>query len=287
MHLPLPRAVGAYTVVRTTKTITTSAAAMLLGPFTEFDTTHNLDRWSNVCAIEDVDATLAINATTNAKVHVFAELQDASFSRSKVTPAAYSVQVLNGNALQTTSGVIVAGRARTVPQPAGSTVTWNAYMGGLSSYNQPRLMSAAKLALRGVQADLIPNNMAQLANFLGINDRTDESVLTYTVGPQPAGFAPLFISNPGAVELTLLVTCEWRVRFDPMDPAQATHREYGVTPDNVFANIINRMAAMGNGVLDIVERTAQTGEFIQRMAGAVQNSRRALTAGRATLALMG
>ena len=47
-----------------------------------------------------------------------------------------------------------------------------------------------------------------------------------TLGDALPGFAPIVVCNPEGIELYLLVCCEWRVRFDPTNPTQATQGKW-------------------------------------------------------------
>lgn len=82
----------------------------------------------------------------------------------------------------------------------------------------------------------------------------------------PDGFGPLFCFNPSGVTLDYLVTCEWRVRFDPANPAQATHTHHPAAPDRTWSNLLKNMEAEGNGVKDIVEMVADVGNAAKEFA---------------------
>lgn len=262
-HLSLPRPVGAYTVVRTTQVIATSNHSIILGPFQVFDSTFNNQRWTNVCAVSSVDSSLPINNPTNMHRHVFDQMNMSatSWAQSTLTPAAFSVQIINSEALQATTGAVLAGRAKTMPKIRNDTRSWDTYMTELIGYNQPRVCMAAKLALRGVQADLIPFNMSALADFRQVSQYNENPGVTFdVVQPDLSGFAPVFVRNPGGILLTYLVTCEWRVRFDPSNPAQATHSRHPCSSDQHWENCISALEAGANGVVDIAEKVARVGQ---------------------------
>merc|ERR1711964_554575 len=126
-------------------------------------------------------------------------------------PAAFSVQIMNPNALQTTSGIVYAGRSRQMVGLANKTDTWTQLANELVSYSNPRLMSAGKLALRGVQIDAVPFDMNAMSDF---ETRFASLAGPYTNSDESFRFdamAPIYVYNPEAIVLQYLVCCEWRV----------------------------------------------------------------------------
>lgn len=284
-HLPLPRAVGPYTIVRTTQVVTSNKPLQLFGPVLD----RAGSRWSDICGIAFNTIGNQLGAANNVTLSKFSSIRgNASWSGAQVTPAAFSVQIMNPNALQTTSGIVYIGRIRTALKPSETlTKTAQDLADQLVSYNNPRLCSAAKLAFRGVQVDLVPFNMSELANFTAIDDPT---FTQYGAGsPDPYGFAPMFVYNPNTISLQFLVCCEWRVRFDPSNPAQATHEHHPPATESVWAQAQHAAEAVGNGVVDIADRVANVGQAIYRGAAGAYGAMRgvqALRAGAGALALM-
>lgn len=284
-HLPLPRPTGPYTVIRTTQLITSDYKLLLLGP--TYDGPKG--RWTNAAAYGYVDSAKAGSATNNLYVFPFASMAGATWNGAQVTPAAYSVQLMNPQALQTTSGIVYAGRLRTsykISENVGTT--GDAIANQFISYNNPRLLAAAKLAFRGVQIDAVPFNMSDLADF---TVRDVESATTFTGSStmnDNTGFAPIFVYNPQAIQLQYLVCCEWRVRFDPSNPAQASHVQHTNAPESIWMRCLHGAEALGNGVVDIADRVAETGNAVfNATAGAYRAGRgmRALGMGMSQLAL--
>lgn len=283
-HLPLPRAVGPYSIVRTTQVLQTNKVAMCFGPF--YDRSEG--RWSDLCGITFNNENQTIGNAGNVNVIKFDSIRsNGSWTGTQATPAAFSVQVMNPNALQTTSGIVYIGRIRT-------SLKWSEDLGTavkakfmqFINYNNPRLCSAAKLAFRGVQVDLVPYNMSELANFTGIDD---PSFTQYgAASANPYGFAPMLIYNPQGIDLQFLICCEWRVRFDPSNPAQATHEIHPPATESMWAQAQHAAEALGNGVIDIADRVANTGQAIYNAAGAAYGAVRGVRAlrGAAQLALM-
>lgn len=269
-HLPLPRPIAPYSVVRTTRTFKTSNALMFFAPVRDGG-----DNWTNVCALGWINDTLACNAVNNAERFVFTMGGSVSgWEDSEVAPHAFTVQVMNGNALQTTAGIMSGAVCSTQLSLAGKgALPVQGFAGELISYNKPRLMSAGKLALRGVKADLPPSDMSELANFTVINEEAD---VVFTMGTNLAnetfdGFLPAFIYNPtvgGAPgpELTYFVTCEWKVRFSPGNPAMAAHRLHKPGTMAQWDSAIKSVASIGSGIRDIAVEVAETGEAIASTA---------------------
>lgn len=279
-HLPLPRPTGPYTVIRTTQLVTSNDPLVLLGP--QIDTATGL--WSNITGWSIVDDTKPWSDANNSRRLAFDSMNNASWSAAQVTPAAFSAQIMNPGALQTTSGIVYAGRLRTafkVRDRRGTTGKANAVQ--FISYNNPRLLAAAKLAFRGVQVDNVPFNMSELANFTEFTAYSNDALEGLgATGADFAGFAPQFIYNPQKIDLQLLVCCEWRVRFNPSNPAQASHIQHTHAPESFWMRCLHTAEAMGNGVIDIADRVAETGNAVfNASAGAYRAGRglKALTSG--------
>lgn len=262
-HLPLPRAIGPYTVIRTTQVVSNGNNVLtVFGPFWDRDTA----RWTDLCGLNFKDKAKTVGDNGNVVPLKFGQFAGSGWNAATVVPAAFSVQVMNPNALQTTSGIVYIGRIRTslkLSEDLSDKIEDLANL--LVSYNNPRLCSAAKLAFRGVQVDLVPFNMSELANFTPISSPTFSQYGANT--PNPVGFAPMFIYNPSGLELQFLVAGEWRTRFDPGNPAQATHVYHAPPNESIWHKAQMTMEAMGNGVIDIADRIANTGQAVYNAMG--------------------
>jgi len=263
-HLPLPRAIGPYTVVRTTQIISFNQGLQLFGPV--FD--RGASKWSNLCSIGFSDLNANINGTGKTVTNAFSSMVSTSWNGCQITPAAFSLQLMNPNPLQTTSGIIYIGRVRTAYKPSEDLNTKvNDLANELVNYNNPRLCSAGKMALRGVQVDCVPFNMNELSNFTPLSQ---PSFSTYGQGsPNPTGFAPIFVYNPNTIQLQALVCCEWRVRFDPSNPAQATHMHHPPASESAWAMAQRYAESIGNGVVDIADKVASSGQAVYQAMGAM------------------
>ncbi len=270
-HLPLPRAVGGYTVIRTTDIINTPRVAMLFGcfkgPGSEFTETVWLDTIAVGNASND-PATLdeGIGADTggglgNAHFYGSTALAASAINSAKMVPAAITIQIMNGEALQVADGIAYVGRSKTVLDLMGDTRSWNTVMKELVSYSAPRLCSGGKLSLRGVQVNAIPNNMSVLSDFVPRrNAANDRQIWTEATFPMDfEGFGPIFVYNPDAINLKYLVTIEWRMRFDPLNPAYAGHTVHQPASEGTWSKVIGEAESLGNGVRDIADVAADIG----------------------------
>lgn len=272
-HMPLPRAVGPYSVVRTTQTITTSAAVNIIGTFVDINRTGGeSERWCDVCLLNDVSAGSAINAAGNARFNGMSLMAGTGWQNCTLCPAAVTVQIINSKAVSAADGIAKIGRMRFIPDLINDARTWEDFGDQAVGYNFPRLCSGGKLALRGVKVDAVPFNMSKLSDFTPLENSAAglggfPFTMTYNaaVALRPEGFAPIMIvmdskmSEAGGLEL--LVTIEWRVRFDPGNPAQGTHTRWPVAADSTWGSMIAAMEAAGHGCVDIAEDVAEIGAF--------------------------
>jgi hypothetical protein len=286
-HLPLPRAVGGYTIIRTTDIINTSSPAMLFGCFKGPGLEFTETTWTTSVAVSPrgnptnswVGLTQPIGdaaAPGNSYFYSSEALAATALNGARMVPAAITVQVMNGDALQTTNGIAYIGRSKTVLDLMGDARSWDTVMKQLVSYSAPRLCSAGKLALRGVQVNAVPNNLSVLSDFVprrikdtGTYTWTENAGGTAAYADQDIeGFAPIFIYNPDNIALKYLVTIEWRVRFDPFNPAYAGHSQHMPASEATWASAVQNEENKGSGVTDIVEDIAELG-VAAAMMGAI------------------
>lgn len=267
-HLPLPRAVGPYLTVRTTKRFSSDSTVIIFGCFTSDLVTGPRKNWTNIAAVESNDSTLAINANGNSFFHCY---ETAGFGKnSTLTPSAITVQVMNPDAIGKTTGICYGGRSDTQLPFGGSTLTWNALGENFLQFQRPRLMSAGKLALRGVQASSYPMNMSMLADFTPLSTYGDGNI-TWTNTVNPVGFAPIVwfaptISTEDKPKYEFLVTCEWRCRFDITEAASAAHVHHPVASDSLWNHLMKLDISKGPSMEDISDVVANIG----KLAGAAR-----------------
>jgi len=279
-HVPLPRAVGDYTVIRTTEVISASNEFNLFGPIRNGATAVGQpDSWSNMFAIQTKDGhtngNYPINSSGNTSRKAFSAMSSPAWAEARLTPAAFTVKIMNPEALQTTSGIVYVGRARQMLNPGGTTRQWADIANELVSYSSPELCAAGRLALRGVKIDAVPYDMNALADFRNLRQDVTTDFTWSSDALMFDGFAPIFVYNPNNVDLQIMVCCEWRVRFDPSNPAYATHVYHRPSTAGYWDRVQRVGSALGNGVMDLAEKTAP--QLMMNMAQkAVQNYGRSL-----------
>lgn len=310
-HLALPRPVGPYTVIRLTSTFSTMDPLVLIGAFR-----HNSgdlsrpdegtarfysqeDEWSTVtalsCPSEEMFKPMAGNvgsgsATDAAAFHFYQQSGLAALKKNcQITPSAITVQVMNQNSLQTTSGLCYAA---VTPLEANYSNHGGAQTGysigqNMVSFMKPRLLTLPKLALGGVCAHSHPLDMNDISEFKEIGDTTcsgakilpsnkytwgmphvdstSESTYENAVDISTCGWAPIMFYRPDAVDtqgpvthdkLTFQVTTEYRVRFDLTNVASATHRMHTPAPMTTYTHMIKNAVASLPGILENVAEIA-------------------------------
>jgi hypothetical protein len=251
-HVPLPIATGGYTTVRSSQIISTTSKFGLVGP-----TRDKFDNWTTICALTAVNSAAAVNAANNTTAHVFDGMTSSGWGAAKIVPAACSAQIINPEAPNTTVGTVFLGRAKQIVDFAGQTVTWDSKANELISGSAPRMLSATRLANHGVQIDCVPGDMTALGDFRQI-DVVAGGAFTYdgSSGRDFDGMMPLFFYNPNQVNLQILVCFEWRVRFDPANPAYNSHYLHQASTPGYWERVLEYAEATGNGALDIAQRVA-------------------------------
>ena len=261
-HLPLPRAVAPYLVVRTTRVFEppSNAGLSLFGPMYH----RSAGNWSNAMVMSTRlnYTTSTIGDVDNWSLGAFASMASGAWSAATATPSAFSMQIMNPTNLQNASGTLFAGRVKNKFNLSDMVLsqTVEGVANNLVAFTTPRIIAAGKLSLRGVQIDAVPNNMNALSDFTPVYLATEgNTTMGTSFEPLFDGFNPLFVFNPDNIRYKAICTCEWRVRFDPSNPAHSAARMHKPATENMWADTINAMVAAGNGVVDIVERVANSG----------------------------
>jgi hypothetical protein len=235
---------------------------MIFGTFKRpEDVADRAGEWSNTVAVGSVDDTKNINdATANAYLYNSPlSFNTVGSSMATAVPSAITVQILNPEALQTTNGVIYAGIMSTQAAIGGRSQTWQELFDSFVNYMSPRLLSAAKLSLRGVQMSSYPLNMNPVSEFTELMERADQAVVMTEAIEEPCGWAPMLVYNPNGVSLEYLVTTEWRVRFDLQNAASAGHSHHPIHSDGDWQRLMQQATSMGHGAMDIAEVVANVG----------------------------
>jgi hypothetical protein len=228
--------------------------------------------WSNVCGVGGVDNAVPVIGAGNVNFYQFETMRSVSWNGARMTPAAFTIQVMNPASVSNATGIARIGRVRLVPDFQADNRNWGVIADELTAYNFPRLCSGGKLALRGVKVDAVPYDMSDLADF------TTRLLPASTSNPFNAtwdfnehlsfhGFAPIMVimdqNMKNAGGLDLLVTCEWRVRFDPSNPAQGSHTYHPVSSDTLWGRCQRAMESAGHGCVDIAETIAEYGAAVK------------------------
>jgi hypothetical protein len=272
--LGLPRAVGPYTIIRTNTLVSSKDGGnfvMFCPLVRELDSSGT--QWMTSCGIMQAGAgSSAVGATNGAYLlkNPVSQLGDAA----EVVPAAMTVQCVNAKPLDSAGGSYFMGR---VNQPmdfgSSSTVTWNTLRSNFISYFSPRMLAGGKLALRGVQCSAYPLDMTEYSAFQGLNSGgvSDTSPTTWEHLIKPGALTPIvFVSNAQMVEDSVqwMVTIEWRVRFDPANPAVASHQHHDTLCDEAWNDVVKVASAAGHGVEELAESVAAGGALVAGVARA-------------------
>lgn len=272
-HLPLPRAVAPYTVIRTTSIFSSTESdprrLTLFGPIDSSAADSNGESWTNGYAIgasgvlsNPMNHSAPLGGTVLSS---FASMSGGSWAAASLTPAAFSIQIMNPSPLQETHGNVYIGRClnKVCVSRRDLTMPWQDLADELVSYSNPRICSAAKLALRGVQVDAVPSNMNRLSDFTTLRTVNGGTfTLTANYPHRHDGFNPIFVYNPDAVPIQILVCCEWRVRFDPSNPAYAACTPHPPSSDKTWWNTMQETIALGSGAMDIATKAAALGRAL-------------------------
>ena len=284
-HLPLPRSVGPYTVIRATKRVQVSSIANIIGTFQRrYGDSPQKGFWSTNVLVSSVAANNPINATLPANASFYTLPLEGLGEAATLVPSALSVQIMCPTALNDASGILYAGVMNTQAAIGGRGDTWNEYMEKFVQFQSPRLLAASKLALRGVQINSYPLNMTEVSKFTPLF-RAEEADAVYDGDQEePTGWAPIVIYNPQQANIELLITVEYRLRFDLDHPASASHSHHPISSDYTWDKMTKSAVALGNGVLDIADVVANTGMAVGR-AMAVGKKLAAIAGPAAPLAL--
>lgn len=283
-HAALPRAVGPYTVVRTTRMFTSTSGTIVFGTFIGADNTHAFndpESWTNIIAAAQTmaDSSAVPPVVTAAKpsdpsgttfwtipVPSGTGAAGVASSTFSCVPAAMTVQVMCPNPLQTAGGQCAMAVVPARLDISGTQQTWSGVNQQLISYFKPRLLTGGKLALRGVQSSSFPLSMAQCSKFMGCAGYAD-MILPWDHNRRlsPEGWAPIVFMNESPIgpspedartPYTFLVTVEWRVRFDITNPAVSSHQNHPTSSDSAWEEGIKRATNVLPGVIDVVEKVA-------------------------------
>lgn len=228
-HLPLPRPVAPYSVVRTIQnfTLTGTGGSPQIWCFVPF---YDVDEGTAVgahkhamcsfCGFKKSNTALS-PATNGIDFLNLAGLFSATTTGIECVPAAMTVRLTCPAAMQGATGQFFLGRWSVAGDPRAYT-TYDDMRSGFLSYGHPRPLTAARLAMRGVEVSSVARDMNICSDFLPLHATNSGSTIVtqgaYTVGdtvsPWP-GFTPIFLIAESSVNtsttLNIQVAIEWRL----------------------------------------------------------------------------
>jgi hypothetical protein len=241
-HIPLPRPVSSYTVLRSTRYIESSNKAFIFSPMNYQEVASNTGDqgdWTNFCGVTAASDTSAVNASSGW-TKLALPTTSSDFTGVFMAPSAISVRVYNTNAFQTTAGIVVMGRVNGEVDWNNETVTIKKKFEEMRQYNSSVAISAAELALQPRQIDGVPLDFNQVSNFTDMRVYTNDAALTWTAsnGHRPSGFTPIFIHNPNGISLTFEICMEMRCRYTPERIYATLQKHYPPSPIGVWDAIM-------------------------------------------------
>jgi len=225
--------------------------------------------WNESIFVSDVISTDPIDGFLNAKSKTI-DLSGLGEAATLV-PSAITVQIMCPTALDSATGIIYAGVMNTQADIGGRSESWATYFEKFVQFQAPRLLSAGKLVLRGVQGSSMPLNMTEVSKFTPLYKLADTAFTWSTFDTKPRGWAPIMVYNPSGTTLELLITVEYRVRFDLDHPASASHTHHKVATDTSWDNMSKKASAIGHGISDIADIVANTGEAVGKALRAAKS----------------
>jgi len=258
--LGLPRAVGPYTVIRTTTLHASFSKFIMFCPFKTQDYTSS--KWYDWCGVESVTPGDGVSAPDNTRAinMPLHSLGDAC----EVVPAAMTVQVMNPASLQQGDGVYAMARVnqQLALEDSPASLTWNEIRARVISFYAPRLLTGGKLALRGVKCNAYPLNMTDYSSFAPIEKYS--GMFTWDNDKRPAALSPIVFCNNNADDkvMEFMITIEWRVRFDPGNPATASHTYHDVLQDDAWNELVKTASSAMHAVEELSEDAVNTGEAV-------------------------
>jgi len=269
LHMPLPRPVAPYTVVRTIQNFTLAgngnAQFWCFVPFTDDGvgpSVANKLRMTSYCGFMKNNATLSPTANGMDLLNL-SSLANGTTGGIECVPAAMTVRLTCPSALQGAAGQFFLGRWSVAADPR-SYATFEDMRSGFLSYGHPRPLTAARLAMRGVEVSSVARDMNVCSEFLPLHatDAGNKIVNkgSYSLSDPLApwsGFTPIVLiaedSVTAATTINVQVAIEWRWRFSLDNVAASTHTYHKPATAGVWSSIMETASTAGNGVTAIAE----------------------------------
>lgn len=276
-HLPGPRATAPYIVTRerinipVTTNTSGQQTVVLLGSFVQggFGTAGGEHLASTIAAY---------GVGTNVPGTTETRVQSVLFAGAEAMSATCSMHSMKVEVLctGTSSGVVPQGlvHAGALSMPINrmsNFASWNKLANTLKTRRGIRQHTAYEMLSKPASYMTFPLDSLRHSEFLwmsGSSASTDEL---------DRGLAPLVVilgPSSTAVDYTLTVSIEWKVR-ESLDPIlQSAHRDHGITPEGLWNQLTRGLSAVGG----FVGQAGEWAEAIQALTGAVQAGARALPA---------
>lgn len=270
--LGLPRAVGDYTYVTTIDNVTvTGTGAEQLWCFTPFIFVPSSGiyhfgsqgpNFTSFFAYSSLYGGMTVAPTASIRMYNSKAVADAMVGGTEMVPASYSIRITCPTALQTAKGQYFLGKWNIAADPR-EYPTYKSIADGFMSYGQPRPLTAARLAMRGVQVNAMPRNMAECSEFAHASPNGGTAIqdvapydFDHTTGTW-SGLSPIFLiveeSTAADTSLNVQIAIKWRYRFPMNNPAAKTHSYQGIGTDNVWNDVCRDASTLGHGVEAIPE----------------------------------
>lgn len=244
--LGLPRPVGPYTIIRATAVQASSSRFQIFAPFVQNDGVAP-EKWMGMVGVRDVNAALAISAANNTNPILMTGLDSLTGTNlsTEVVPAAFTVRVMCGTALQTASGLVYIGRVPGNYSVGGSSLTWDQAAANLVSTSSPKIVQAGSLALDPQECHAVPYDFTEASDFRELVASTGvTSPFSWTGdGYRPGGFSPIYVYNPTSADLTFEITVQWRLRVDPANPFAGSHKYQPIGQISEWDRVMRMSAA--------------------------------------------
>lgn len=249
-HLPLPRVVGPYHVIRATRIFNSSQAVHLFGFWMNSGMQNSPEEFTEVCSIASGNVNSAMNAGGNTNRYGIS----TGLAGMHVAPAAITVRISNPNALQTTSGMVNVGQTTAITDIRDYTVTWATYVNSLIAQSHPAAFGAAQLAIKSVDVTAVPVEIDDLCSFKQMNTISDGVVTLASANNAEtlAGFAPVYVYNPSGINLSYEVMCEYRVRPGSGSPFHSSMKLHKPSSDKHWYDAIVDVIKGGIAVTEAV-----------------------------------
>lgn len=182
---------------------------------------------------------------------------DAFQSGCEAVPASMSIRITCPTPLQTAKGQFFLGKWNIACDPR-EYGTYQDIRDGFMSYGQPRPLTAAKLAMAGVQVNAMPRNMGECSDFLHCAANSGPAIADITpynfanLSSPWTGLSPIFLvlesSVPADTALNVQIAIKWRFRFPINNPAVKTHSYQNISADTTWNTAMKIASDMAHGV---------------------------------------